>query len=1001
MKYTKHLLSLCFLINVLITFASPADPKPIVHKQPDGSTLLVYLKGDEHLSWAETQDGYTLLSNGSNAYMYAVKNEQNGLVPSSIIAHNMVNRNGAEKAFLSTITPKLAFSTEQKEIARNVNKSTTATTATFPSTGAHKMLIILVAFADVPFQSGGQVYFDSLANGRNFTQNGATGSIRQYYLDNSFGRLDLSATVVGPYTLSQNMAYYGANSGTYKDLHARDMIKEAVNLAAPDLDYRDFDNDGDGIVDNVYVVYSGYAEAQGGGDNTIWPHASQISGITKDGVSMGRYACSSELNGNSGTNKAGIGTICHEFGHVLGFPDFYDTDYETNGKAFDVGPWDLMASGSYNNDQKTPPYLTAYERNFLGWLDYTVLNSKTTNIVLPHLGKSNVSYRYNTTTTGDFFFVENRQKQGWDAYIPGHGMLIYHVDLNDQGWNNNAVNAKASHQAFDIIEADNIQSEDTRAGDPFPGTEGVTWFTDFTTPNSKMWNGNNTGKPITDIKEKNDTIFFNFMTDIMVNTTGVSNVKSQTATISAKLIDKPGFFTERGVCYGNTSLPDVSTDSYKVTAGTSLTFTTDLSNLNELTKYYARAYCKDTDGVYYYGEQVTFTTATYFTVNTVQPVNTDSIGFVIASGTVTTNEVGPAIIERGICFSQINNPDTSMGRIPSTSVGTTFSSKAEDLLGFANYYARAYIISSYGKVYYGASVPFTTLANEKYTITTNNATSIKAISSVVSGTIIPVKGTVTAYGVCYNTKTAPTIYQSKVAYTKDTNKENFSCTLPDLQPNTTYYARVYAKGGSGSYYYGNEIRFTTAQSDVFTVKTIEILTSKDNVEAVGIVKVTTGEIESRGFCYSSKHNPPTINDLVIVSATAIQKDTFTCELGKLSLDTVYYIRAYAIGKNGTVTYGNVSTHGTGINDVAYNIDYNVFPNPSTGVVNINLKGIENQVINISVKNTLGVEVMGLKNIQTGVNYDTALDISNLKQGIYYISITGEKIRLSKKIILTK
>ena len=200
----------------------------------------------------------------------------------------------------------------------------------------------------------------------------------------------------------------------------------------------------------------------------------------------------------------GIGTFCHEFSHVLGLPDLYSTDYYV--PSFTPDSWILMDRGPYNNNGKTPPYYSIYERYALGWITPQEIG-KPADIKLDNISK-NVGYIIKTDNENEYFLLENRQQEGWDKYIPGHGMLIWHIDYNQEVWDLNAVNNIPSHQYVDIEEADAIQTDETRAGDTFPGTSNVTSFTDDTNPSMKTWKGNGLNKPITDIEEKDGIIRF-------------------------------------------------------------------------------------------------------------------------------------------------------------------------------------------------------------------------------------------------------------------------------------------------------------------------------------------------------------------------------------------------------------------------------------------------------------------------------------------------------------
>jgi M6 family metalloprotease-like protein len=381
-----------------------------------------------------------------------------------------------------------------------------------------RFLVILVDYADLSFITD-QSVFDKMLNFPGYSDNGATGSARDFYFDNSFGKFIPHFDVIGPLKLSRDMFYYGENKDG-SDVRPREMVIEACNLAhAAGVDFSQYDIDEDGIVDHVCVVFAGHNEAQGGGANTIWPHEWTIAGIDAnfvlDGVKISTYSCSSELRGSSGASHEEIGTFCHEFGHALGLPDLYDTDKAENGTGFDPGPYATMASGSYNNNSKTPPFFSAFERELLGWHISTKL-TRPASLTIPHSGINDVSYWYPTKTESgeenlkEFFYIENRQQVSWDEFIPGHGLMVYHIDMNDNvvnRWSTNRVNAYADHQCFDIEEADNIRTAATLDKDLFPaGALNKRTFSDITQPNSRSWAAVSTQTPLREITETEDGI---------------------------------------------------------------------------------------------------------------------------------------------------------------------------------------------------------------------------------------------------------------------------------------------------------------------------------------------------------------------------------------------------------------------------------------------------------------------------------------------------------------
>ena len=380
--------------------------------------------------------------------------------------------------------------------------------------GTKRGLVILVNFSDKEFVTRSpQLTLSRIFNEHGYSEGYFTGSVHDYFYDQSYGLFDLEFDVVGPYTLSHNMAYYGENNPNGDDKRAATMVAEACRLADKDVDFARYDWDSDNEVDQVYVIYAGYSEASGAPPSTIWPHEWDLESATSirdgegairlDGTVINTYACSNELQGIRGSRISGIGTACHEFSHCLGLPDMYDT----TGKAFGMDCWDLLDYGCYNNDEYTPAPFTSYERMFCGWLTPIVLTGPATVEGLAPITLAPVAFIiYNKANPNEFYMLENHQKQGWDSYSYGHGLLVIHVDYDEDAWYDNSVNDVASHQRMTIIPADNSLSGRNLAGDPFPGTSNNTSLTNSTQPAATLYNMNSDGQkllscPITNIQE--------------------------------------------------------------------------------------------------------------------------------------------------------------------------------------------------------------------------------------------------------------------------------------------------------------------------------------------------------------------------------------------------------------------------------------------------------------------------------------------------------------------
>ncbi len=390
-----------------------------------------------------------------------------------------------------------------------------------PYIGTKKGVIILVEFTDTKFAAGhDQALYNRIANEEGFTSSdGFRGSVRDYFSAQSDGQFTLDFDVVGPYTMPQGYAYYGTNGPNGAiDLNVRSMITEACNQANKDVNFADYDWDGDGLVDQVFVLYAGRGEADGGNANTIWPHESQLyRPLSFDGVSVSTYACSNELRSDTQIN--GIGTICHEFSHCMGLPDFYDTQYGGN---FGMGPWDPMSSGSYLEESFCPAGYTSYERMYCGWKQPTVITGDTTITGMKGLSEGGETFiMYNDGHKDEYYLFENRTKTGWDSALYGSGMLVLHVDFRSYIWSSNMVNVTTNeyindHQRCTIIHADNKDGDNSMgdlAGDPFP-YGAVNMLTKTTEPSTKLYNANTDGSYFMDksimniIKDADGSISF-------------------------------------------------------------------------------------------------------------------------------------------------------------------------------------------------------------------------------------------------------------------------------------------------------------------------------------------------------------------------------------------------------------------------------------------------------------------------------------------------------------
>ncbi len=512
----KVLVTLAFAAMTAVVMAVPAKRGQWrTLKLADGTEVRAQLVGDEHGHFWKTAEGQTYqLQAGTSFYQ-------------TVDAKTITDKASARRRLVNTKRTKRLASRRVGEVGSY--------------TGKKKGLIILVNYKDESFQSSNNnALYQRIANEEGFSEGKFKGSMCDYFKAQSRGQFELDFDVVGPVTVSKNAAYYGSNDSDGNDLYPATMVGEAVNLAKSYVtDWTQYNWDGDNEVDQVYVVYAGHGEADGGEETTIWPHAWSLSdgpaygdgnGRVKvaDNLYVNNYACGSELNYNN--EIEGIGTMCHEFSHCLGYPDFYDTDY-SGGQGMCI--WDLMDSGSYNGDGYQPAGYTSYERWLAGWLtpielgstDLTVENMKS----LQSGGESYVMY--NPGNSNEFFLLENRQLDGWDASLMGRGLLIIHVDYSESVWASNQPNDDPSHQRCTWIPADKKYDYETYYGskyydvdgiekDPFPYGSNNYFNKQFGTM-AKLFNKNTDGtyylsNSVEDITQNGDgTISFNY---VAVNT---------------------------------------------------------------------------------------------------------------------------------------------------------------------------------------------------------------------------------------------------------------------------------------------------------------------------------------------------------------------------------------------------------------------------------------------------------------------------------------------------
>ena len=491
--------------------AVPAHKKPIQVTQPDGTTVTIQLHGDEWMHFNTTADGYSVVKNQQGYYVYAEK--KNGeLKATNVVAHDATKRKADEVTFLKNVkkyqAPEMSeeVAATKKKVEQQQRETLAKRRAAASQRAAQydynnfKGLVILVQFNDKEFSRDDYATIaNDMMNQENYTgydNEVYTGSVRDYFSDNSNGQFKPEFDVYGPYTV--NYSQYDGESKTNKILVA------ALNAADADIDYSQYDRDGNGYVDMIYFLIAGNGSNYSGNDSRLyWPHRSCITEnnhyMHRDGVILWDYASSVELSGWTSQPSTvvidGIGTICHEFSHVLGLPDFYDTDYEgSGGQSNDPGDWSVMSGGSYFNDGRSPVGYSLYERYCVGFTESIEDITQTGDYTLEPLANSQKGYCLNTPESAEYFLLENRQRNmfKWDAYLPGDGMLVHRVDYtNESVWWNNKINADPSHNYYELVRADGAKGS-ASSSDAFPGTKKVHELTNGTSPaNLKTWTGKN------------------------------------------------------------------------------------------------------------------------------------------------------------------------------------------------------------------------------------------------------------------------------------------------------------------------------------------------------------------------------------------------------------------------------------------------------------------------------------------------------------------------------
>ncbi len=568
----KALLLLASLLCATAGWAVKMHPAARTVTQADGTTLSVRGIGDEDFSYFVTVDGVLLFQDGTDFYVAKVCDDGT-LATTGVLAHEAALRTDEEKALAKAQDTSLFYANivANADKGRKMREPMAANSTLLTSIGSPRVPVLLVEFSDTTFSvADPKATFDKYLNADELFDSASDpelgsnyGSVKRYFSDMSFGLFTPQFDVYGPVTLGNPLSYYGRGNSASENM--TDLFNHACQALDDEVDFSQYDSNGDGYIDLVYIIYAGYSQSiAGNSTDCIYPKSGTLSaGGTFDGVRLMRYGVNNELNATPAERAEygllinGIGLFCHEFSHCMGLPDFYPTASGLVQRCVNqnLDYYSLMDAGEYCYNGYRPTEYTAWERERLGWLTIDTLEQPA-SVTLEPLSQGGKAYRIlndNDDSGHEYYIVENVQKTGWNRYLLGHGMLVFHVDYDEQAFSltSNSVNNIAGHPRMSIIAADGLFLPETilyttvtepadeqeqeinqvlleryageyisysiytaeAAGDPFPGTSAATELTDDSHPAATVFQGGLMGKPITDIVEDTEagTVSFSFM----------------------------------------------------------------------------------------------------------------------------------------------------------------------------------------------------------------------------------------------------------------------------------------------------------------------------------------------------------------------------------------------------------------------------------------------------------------------------------------------------------
>lgn len=526
------------LLSYLPLSAARAFPFPVTVTQPDGSSIQILLHGDESFSYRTDLEGNILTLDSDGFY------RTGGTLPKRPLEmKSLFPDGGLLSAYVKT-----------KSVLN------------------YNTIVIPVQFSDLKFtrpdiRSG----IDRLFNEWNYTDDGATGSVHDYFRDNLGSFCNMNFQVCKVVTLPYGYAHYGANSGGVTDKNIKQLVLHACNAAHENgVDFSKFDFNNDGYVDNVFIIFAGHNEAEGADENHIWPQSWNVADqqIYFDGVRVSNFSTYSEYRGAYGYNFAGIGTICHEYCHILGLTDLYDVNDDIEGRSKGAGgSLSIMDLGNYNNDGLTPPYLTLFERQTLGLVSERVVSQGTDLSVVP-LQDAKTVYQLACDTYGEKYWIEYHNGDKWDKFSGGQGLVLFHIDRSENmagsmtakmRWQQNAVNGCESHPCAVPVSVTGEQYG-AKSGLFFPGSDNVTAIHSSVNFALRSWNGDGIGVGLSEIRQGPDGMEMKVISDDAWNLPqllGYSVIPDQTSALLEWEYSKegPGCWE---LAWGSSSNPQIN-----------------------------------------------------------------------------------------------------------------------------------------------------------------------------------------------------------------------------------------------------------------------------------------------------------------------------------------------------------------------------------------------------------------------------------------------------------